>query len=61
MQFSLTVCVLVVFMGLAACGLTVPGMPQGSPGMEQGDVRVPYDVLLVAKGGSTSVYAHHGD
>jgi hypothetical protein len=44
-----------------ARGLAVPGMPQGSPGMEQGDVRVPYDVLLVAKDGSTSVYAHHGD
>jgi hypothetical protein len=44
-----------------ARGLTVPGMVPGSPGMEQGDVRVPYDVLLVAKDGSTSVYAHHGD
>jgi hypothetical protein len=44
-----------------ARGLTVPGMVVGSPGMEQGDVKVPYDVLLVAKDGSTSVYAHHGD
>ena len=44
-----------------ALGLTVPGMPIGSPGMEQGDVRDPYDVLLVAKDGSTSVFAHHGD
>jgi len=44
-----------------ALGLTVPGMPIGSPGMEQGDTREPYDVLLVAKDGTTSVFAHHGD
>lgn len=44
-----------------ARGLAVPGMPQGSPGMEQGGVRQAYDVLLVAKNGSTSVFAHHGD
>ena len=43
-----------------ALGLTVPGMPIGSPGMEQGDTREPYDVLLVAKDGSTTVFAHHG-
>ena len=44
-----------------AKGLTVPGMPIGSPGMEipSGEVQ-PYDVLLVAKDGSTKVYAHHG-
>lgn len=44
-----------------ARGLAVPGMPQGSPGMEQGGIREPYDVLLVAKDGSTSVFAHHGE
>lgn len=43
-----------------ARGLTVPGMPIGSPGMEASDGRVqPYDVLLVAPDGSTSVFAHH--
>src|ERR1044072_2999227 len=44
-----------------AKGLTVPGMPMGSPGMEvpSGQVQ-PYDVFLVAKDGSTSIYAHHG-
>jgi hypothetical protein len=42
-------------------GLTVPGMPQGSPGMEQSGISEPYDVLLVAKDGSTKVFAHHGD
>lgn len=44
-----------------ARGLTAPGMPQGSPGMVQGGNREPFDVLLVAKDGSTSVFAHHGD
>jgi hypothetical protein len=45
-----------------AKGLTVPGMPAGSPGMEvpSGEVQ-PYDVHLVAADGSTSVFAHHGD
>lgn len=40
-----------------ALGLAVPGMPLGSPGMEQGELREPYDVLLVARDGTTSVYA----
>lgn len=45
----------------AAKGLTVPGMPAGSPGMEVPDGTVqPYDVELVAADGTTSVYAHHG-
>jgi hypothetical protein len=43
-----------------ALGLAVPGMPVGSPGMAQGNVRQPYDVLLVGKDGSISVYSHHG-
>jgi hypothetical protein len=44
-----------------AKGLTVPAMPAGSPGMEVPSGQVdPYDVLLVAKDGSTSVYAHYG-
>ena len=30
-----------------AVGLTVPGMPVGSPGMEQGDETEPYDLLLM--------------
>lgn len=43
-----------------ARGLTVPGMPAGSPGMEVPDGAVqPYDVELVAADGSTSVFAHH--
>jgi len=44
-----------------AKGLTVPGMPVGSPGMEiEGMEAQPYDVHLVGSDGSTSVYAHHG-
>jgi len=45
-----------------AKGLTVPGMPVGSPGMETptGEVQ-PYDVILVARDGSTSVFSHNGD
>ena len=40
-------------------GLTVPGMPVGSPGMEQGAEFEPYDVLLLKKDGSTEVFASH--
>ena len=44
-----------------AKGLTVPRMPMGAPGMEvpSGEVE-PYEVLLVANDGTTSVYARHG-
>lgn len=42
-----------------AIGLSVPGMPIGSPGMEAGDRREPYDVLLVKQDGTTEVYAKH--
>jgi hypothetical protein len=40
-------------------GLTVPGMPIGSPGMEQGNTKEAYDVLYVNKDGSTGVYESH--
>lgn len=42
----------------AALGLAVPGMPLGSPGMEQGDRRERYKVILFAKTGR-SVFAQH--
>ncbi len=42
-----------------ALGLAVPGMPVGSPGMEQGDKTEPYDVLLIKKDGTTEVFARH--
>lgn len=44
----------------AARGLLVPGMPVGSPGMEMGDQKDAYDVLLLAKDGTTTVFASHG-
>ena len=45
-----------------ALGLAVPGMPVGSPGMDgavYGDRRDPYDVLLVARDGSTRVFKQY--
>jgi hypothetical protein len=42
-----------------AIGLTVPGMPVGSPGMEQGMEFEPYDVLLIKKDGGTETFAKH--
>ena len=40
-----------------AIGLSVPGMPVGSPGMEMGDRKDAYDVLLIKKDGSTEVFS----
>ena len=40
-----------------AIGLSVPGMPLGSPGMEFDDRFMPYDVLILFKDGSSKVYA----
>ncbi len=43
-----------------AAGLSVPGMPIGSPGMEvPGRAPDNYDVLLVGRDGRTSVFASH--
>jgi hypothetical protein len=42
-----------------AKGLTVPAMPIGSPGMEQGDLQQPYEVHLVLPDGTTRVYAKY--
>jgi hypothetical protein len=41
-----------------ALGLAVPGMPLGSPGMEMGNRFTPYDIVLMNKDGSSSVFAH---
>lgn len=44
-----------------ALGITVPGMPLGSPGMETPDGRKePYQTLLLLPGGKTRVFARHG-
>ena len=42
-----------------ARGLSVPGMPAGSPGMESSR-KQPYDVMLVLPDGRHSVYAQYG-
>ena len=40
-----------------AIGLSVPGMPLGSPGMEVEGMFTPYNVLILYKDGSSGVYA----
>ncbi len=42
-----------------ALGLAVPGMPIGSPGMEMGNRRDPYDTLLVTRDGSARIFESH--
>ncbi len=42
-----------------ARGLAVPGMPIGSPGMETGDRKDPYQVLLFNESGQTRVFADY--
>lgn len=40
-------------------GIAVPGMPIGSPGMEVGDRKDPYDVIRVDEKGQESVFIRH--
>ena len=40
-----------------AIGLSVPGMPLGSPGMEVENRFMPYEVLILYKDGTSAVYA----
>ena len=42
-----------------ATGIAVPGMVVGSPGMEHGDHKEPYQVVLFDKSGKTKVFASH--
>ncbi|MEL6828538.1 MAG: DUF411 domain-containing protein [Pseudomonadota bacterium] len=44
-----------------AIGLAVPGMPLGSPGMDQSRWREAYDVFLINKDGSTEVFSSYPD
>ena len=44
----------------AVAGIAVPGMPMGSPGMEQGGRVEPYYTVAFTKAGKTSVFAKHG-
>ena len=38
-------------------GIAVPGMPVGSPGMEQGEQKDKYNIVAFTKDGSQKVYA----
>lgn len=42
-----------------AVGLSVPGMPIGSPGMEMGNQRDAFDTLLILRNGMTEVFQRH--
>ena len=42
-----------------AAGLSVPGMPIGSPGMEQGGRHQPYATILFTRDGRQQVFARH--
>ena len=42
-----------------AAGIAVPGMPVGSPGMEQGTRRQPYATVLFGRDGRRTVFARH--
>lgn len=42
-----------------AIGLAVPGMPLGSPGMEMGERRQAYDVILFDRKGGRRVFASY--
>lgn len=43
----------------AVAGISVPGMPVGSPGMEMGDRRDPYNVVAFTREGRRSVFAQY--
>ena len=43
-----------------ASGIAVPGMPIGSPGMEEGSRVDPYQTLMFDPQGQTTVFSQHG-
>jgi hypothetical protein len=43
----------------AIAGIAAPGMPMGSPGMEQGGAKEAYDVVSFTKDGKMAVFAKH--
>ncbi|WP_282052411.1 DUF411 domain-containing protein [Phaeobacter inhibens] len=43
-----------------ALGLSVPGMPIGSPGMEMGDDTEPFATLLIRPDGNSEIFARNG-
>jgi len=42
-----------------AAGLAVAGMPLGSPGMDAGDRKQPFETVLVLKSGAGRVFTRH--
>jgi hypothetical protein len=42
-----------------ALGLSVPGMPIGSPGMEMGSTKEAFETLIVLEGGNAQVFNRH--
>lgn len=42
-----------------ARGISVPGMPMGSPGMDFGDESEPYDTVLIHRNGTVETYQSH--
>lgn len=42
-----------------ALGIAAPGMPVGSPGMEVGDRKDPYDVVAFDRAGKSWIFASH--
>jgi hypothetical protein len=43
----------------AIAGIAVAGMPLGSPGMEQGGSKQPFNTMAFTKNGKTTVFARH--
>jgi len=43
----------------AIAGIAVPGMPMGSPGMEQGGRKDPFDTIAFTQAGKKTVFAQH--
>jgi hypothetical protein len=43
----------------AVLGVAVPGMPLGSPGMEQGNMKQSYAVMSFDAAGKTAIFAEH--
>lgn len=40
-------------------GISTPGMPLGSPGMEQGNMKQAYNIIYVNKDGTSGIYEKH--
>jgi hypothetical protein len=43
----------------AIAGIAVAGMPMGSPGMEQGGAKQPFNTMAFTKDGKKTVFARH--